>query len=405
LAGVSKGRSRAAGNVAVLLAAICVLVLPAGASAAPPANDDFVDALLGGGDHLEASGNTFEATKESGEPNHAGDPGGASAWFAWTAPRSQSVFVQICTGGWNALLGIYRGDSVDDLLPVAATGITSAFGSCGELRFRAVSAVTYRIAVDGATAGGGPEQGNFEFTVSSPPFILPPNDAFASATRMGSTTYEWIQGSTDGATREVGEPGHGGDLAGASVWYRWTAPESKAMRIFPCQAGFRPALAVYSGSTLTALQPVGVPVALDPSLSGECQLGGLGGVGFDAAAGETYSIAVDGADGGWGGFSLRLLPAPVSYVDTYPPNTYIYKLLRLRGRGIAIQFGSGGAPPGDTFLCKLDRRPFSPCKTPRKWRGLAPGMHRVAVLAIDSAGNRDSTPAVRTFRIGGKGKR
>lgn len=389
----------------MLQAALCALVLAASASAAPPANDEFADALLGGGDHLEASGNTFEATKESGEPNHAGDPGGASAWFAWTAPRSQLTFVQICTDGWEALLGIYRGESVDALHPVAATGITSTFGSCAELRFRAISAVTYRVAVDGATAGGGPEQGNFEFTISSPPLNLPANDAFASATWVRSTTNESIHGSTDGATREVGEPGHGGDLAGASVWYRWTAPESKAMRLFPCQAGFRPSLAVYSGSTLATLRPVGTAVALDPSQSSECQLGGLGGLGFDAVAGETYSIAVDGTDGGWGGFSLRLLPAPVSYVDVYAPNTYIYRLLRLRGRGIAIQFGSGGAPPGDTFLCKLDQRPFSPCRTPRRWRGLAPGMHRVAVVAIDSAGNRDSTPAIRTFRIGGKGKR
>lgn len=387
----------------VLLAIACALFVPVAASAAP-SNDDFVDALVGSGDRLEGSGNNFGATKESGEPAHGGDPGGASVWFGWTAPRSQTAYVQICTEGWEAVLGIYRGESLAGLQPVAATGITSSFGSCGELHFRAISNITYRIAIDGSTAEGAPEQGNFDFTVSATPLELPPNDAFASATGVNSTPYEWIYGSTDGATREVGEPGHGGDLAGASVWYRWTAPASGPMRIFPCMASFRPTLAVYRGSSLATLEPVAAPAALDPQPSGECQLGGMGGVGFDAVAGEMYSIVVDGVDGGWGRFRLRLVPAWVQYVDVYPPNTYIYKLMRLRGRGIGIQFSSGGGPPGDTFLCKLDRQPFSPCRTPKKWRDLAPGRHRVAVVATDAAGNRDATPAVRTFRMGGKGR-
>jgi hypothetical protein len=392
--------------VAVVLVAACSLAAPVAASASPPTNDDFADALESAGDHLEGAGNTFGATKESGEPNHAGDPGGASVWFGWTAPRSQSVFVQLCTdGGWTALLGVYRGEAVDQLQPVASARAIPGGGSCGELRFRAISTVTYRIAVDGATLGGAPEEGNFEFTVSSTPFELPANDAFANAIAVKSTTSEWIFGSTDGATREIGEPGHGGDLAGASVWYRWTAPSTGAMQVFPCRAGFRPTIAVYTGSTLATLQQVGAPTALDPSLFNECQLGGLRGVRFDAVAGETYSIAVDGADGGWGRFQLRLLAAPLLFVDTLPPNTYIYKLLRLRRRGIAIRFGSGGGPPGDTFLCRLDRKPFSRCTTPRKWFDLAPGRHRVTVLATDAAGNRDATPAVRIFKMGGGRKR
>ncbi len=386
--------------MATLVAVLC-LSLPANAGAAPPANDNFADALVGSGDQVEGAGNTFGATKESGEPNHGGDPGGASVWFGWTAPRSQTVYMQLCTEGWKALMGIYRGGSVDALQPVATTGISSAVGSCGRLHFRAISSVTYRIAIDGSTAGGPVEQGNFDFSISALPLELPGNDDFANATEVKPTPYEWINGSTDGGTRESDEPGNGGDLAGASVWYRWTAPTSGAMQLFPCLAGFRPSLAVYTGSALGTLQSVGAPAALDPSLFGACQLGGLGGVRFEAVAGETYSIEVDGVDGGWGRFQLRLLPVVTPYVDVHPPNTYIYKLLRLRRRGVGIQFGSGGGPPGDTFLCRLDRRPFSPCRTPRKWYGLAAGRHRVAVVATDAVGNRDATPAVRTFRMGG----
>ena len=404
MAGRARGKAAAGLVRALTVATSCLLLWAPTALAAPPANDDFVDALVGSGDHVEGAGNTFGATKESGEPSHAGDPGGASVWFAWTAPRSQTVYAQICTEGWKALLSIYRGESVDDLQPVAATQISSAPGSCGELSFRAISAVTYRIAVDGSTAGGAAEQGNFDFTVSSLPLKLPANDAFANATEVKSTPYEWIYGSTDGATREAGEPGHGGDLAGASVWYRWTAPTSGAMRIFPCKAGFRPTLAVYTGSTLATLHLIGAPATLAPSLTGECQLGGLGGVGFDAVASETYSIAVDGVDSGWGRFQLRLGPAWVPYVDVYPPNTYISKRLRLRRRGIAIRFGSGGGPPGDTFLCKLDRKKATYCRSPKRYRHLKPGRHRFKVWAIDAAGNKDPTPALARFKIPAKSK-
>lgn len=349
---------------------LCLLLAAGDASAAPPSNDDFAEALLGSGDRVEGSGNNFGAGKESGESNHAGDPGGASVWFGWTAPRSQTVDVQICTDGWKAVLGVYRGESVDHVQPVAAARVSSRPGSCGRVRFRAISAVAYRIAVDGATASGAAEEGNFDFTVSALPLELPANDAFASAASVKSSPEEWINGSTDGATREVGEPGHGGDLAGASVWYRWTAPATGAMSLFPCAANFRPSLAVYKGSALDALHSLGAPIPLDPSLAGQCQLGGMGGIGFDAVAGETYWFAVDGIEGGWGRFQLRLLAVRAPLVDDFPPNTYIYKLLRLRRRGIAIQFGTGSTPAGDTFLCKLDREPFSPCTTPRKWRGL-----------------------------------
>lgn len=382
----------------------CCLLAP-GLARAAPANDDFAAALVGGGDHLEGSGNNFGATKQAGEPDHDGDPGGASVWFGWTAPRSQLVYVTTCSSGWRAQTGIYRGDSVAALQPVAAGHVPGDSSSCGRLSFRAISTVTYRIAIDGTTDAGAPEEGNFSFEISSTALELPLNDEFAAASPLQSKPEQWIWGSTDSATREPGEPGHGGDPAGASVWYRWTAPETRPMRLFPCQAGFHPTLAVYAGSTLGSLRPVGYPAPLDSRAAAECQLGGSGGVGFEASAGTTYSFVVDGEDGGWGEFQLRLLPLLAPYVDVYPPDTYIYDLLRLRRRGVAVKFGDGGASPGDTFLCKLDGRSFAVCGSPVKWHGLAPGRHRVAVVATDAAGNRDQTPAVRYFQIRGKAGR
>ncbi|MDX6622692.1 MAG: hypothetical protein QOE75_624 [Solirubrobacterales bacterium] len=386
---------------AALLAALLALAM-SGTALAAPSNDDFVAALIGAGNEMEGSGNNFGATKEVGEPAHDGHPGGASVWFGWTAPRSQSVFVQFCPDGWAGRLGIYRGDAVGQLTPVAASHVIAGDFSCGEAWFPAISSVTYRFAVDGSNGGAGPDEGNFSLRVSATPLNPPANDAFAAAEPLKPESWNHFAGNTGEATREVGEPGRGGDLAGASVWYRWTAPESRPIRIYPCRAGFRPAISVYAGSELAGLRLVSSPAPIEPGVPGECQVGGFGGVGFDAVAGQTYSIAFDSDDGSFGSFRALMLATPTLFVDVYPPGTYIYKLLRLRGNGIGIQFGSGGGPPGDTFLCKLDRQPFKPCRTPKKWHGLEAGRHRVAVVATDAAGNRDRTPAVRTFRMGAR---
>ena len=54
---------------------------------------------------------------------------------------------------------------------------------------------------------------------------------------------------------------------------------------------------------------------------------------------------------------------------------------------------------GSTFQCKLDRKPFKSCRSPKKYSGLKPGKHVFKVRAIDAAGNTDSSPAVKKFKV------
>jgi hypothetical protein len=49
-------------------------------------------------------------------------------------------------------------------------------------------------------------------------------------------------------------------------------------------------------------------------------------------------------------------------------------------------------------MCKLDRRPFTPCSSPVKYR-VRPGKHIFEVQATNTAGTPDSTPAVKKFRV------
>jgi hypothetical protein len=54
---------------------------------------------------------------------------------------------------------------------------------------------------------------------------------------------------------------------------------------------------------------------------------------------------------------------------------------------------------GSTFMCRLDRRPWRSCSSPKTYRGLKKGRHVFRVYAKDKAGNRDLTPAIRRWRI------
>ena len=67
-----------------------------------------------------------------------------------------------------------------------------------------------------------------------------------------------------------------------------------------------------------------------------------------------------------------------------------------RWRRVAFAFGASEA--GTVFRCRLDRRPFRPCRSPRAYK-VRPGLHTFRVFAVDAAGNRDRTPAMFRFRV------
>lgn len=86
----------------------------------------------------------------------------------------------------------------------------------------------------------------------------------------------------------------------------------------------------------------------------------------------------------------------VTVNDATPPNTVIVAK-NIKGRRAKFRFTS--SEPGSSFKCKLDKRPFRPCGTPRTYKKLKPGKHTFKVRATDAVGNTDLTPARRKFKI------
>ena len=87
--------------------------------------------------------------------------------------------------------------------------------------------------------------------------------------------------------------------------------------------------------------------------------------------------------------------------DTTRPNARITAgpspIRPTRSRRASFRFASNESR--STFVCRLDAKPWLPCRSPKLYSRLKPGLHTFRVKAIDRAGNIDATPAVRRWRI------
>ena len=339
---------------------------------APPSNDNFAAAETITGASGTVSGNNLAATKEAGEPDHAGNPGGRSIWYRWTAP-STGVFEFTTIGSdFDTTLAVHTGTSVSALTQISG-GDDTPDGKNSTLTFAATQGLDYRIAVDGFRSQGGtaadaeggnvtlnwatsttpvisgftPASGargaivmisgaNFSgissvrfngvgatFTVDNPSQITasvpatattgtivvsgpngsatsalsfsvvnrPPNDDFANAQNLSDASGS-IPGRNTDATKEPGEPNHADNPGGRSIWYTWTAPDAGRWSFDTQGSGFDTVLAIFTGGAVDGLSVIAANDDTPPGTSSR--------VAFNAVAGTTYRIAIDGRNGASG---------------------------------------------------------------------------------------------------------
>ncbi len=113
----------------------------------------------------------------------------------------------------------------------------------------------------------------------------PANDPFASPRVLVGGSGQ-VEGATVGATKEAGEPNHGGSRGGKSIWFTWKAPADGVANFTTSGSNFDTVLAVYTGSALNSLTPI---AGNDDASSDRTSA-----VQFSVAAGITYLIAIDG---------------------------------------------------------------------------------------------------------------
>jgi hypothetical protein len=92
---------------------------------------------------------------------------------------------------------------------------------------------------------------------------------------------------------------------------------------------------------------------------------------------------------------IAKLSAPAS-----APETTIAKKPRRKTAVPQAKFRFSSDQPGSTFQCKLDRKPFRPCRSPFEAKKLKVGTHTFRVRAVNSQGMADPTPALFRWMVG-----
>jgi hypothetical protein len=292
-----------------LLGAVWTGVALGGASTAALAssNDNFANAIVLSGATDSRSGDTnVGTTLEPGEDaTVAGKPADMSVWYSWTAPSNGEVVIDTATSGFDTLLGVYTGTAVGSLGEVASNDDFLLLTS--RVRFPATTNTVYRIRVDGYSGAAGTINLHLH---QAPP---PANDNFANAIVLSTQNASRSGDTNDGATLETGEAGTVADAdAGASVWYRWTAPVTGQVAIDTATSDFDTLVGVYTGTPVDAL--------VDVASNDDAKATQTSVVRFSATAGTVYRIRVDGFAQATGAINLHLvevLPAASPANDAF----------------------------------------------------------------------------------------
>ncbi len=134
-----------------------------------PVNDNFTNALLlTTTTNITSTVTNVVATKEAGEPKHAGATGGRSVWWKWVAPANGSVTISTANSTFDTVLAVYTGSTVSNLTQVAANDNNSSRGdNTSQVKVNVTAGTEYEIAVDAKTGFGGVVQLSLSFSLDT----------------------------------------------------------------------------------------------------------------------------------------------------------------------------------------------------------------------------------------------
>jgi hypothetical protein len=141
---------------------LMVLLLFAGAKvaqAAPPANDDFANAIVVGALPYSNSQTTVDATLEFDEQQPCGV--GSTVWYSFTPTTSGIFEVDTLGSNFDTIVAVYTGNAVNALTLVGCDDDGGSLGGASKLSFFASAGSTYHIQAGGFVG----HQGNLVLNV------------------------------------------------------------------------------------------------------------------------------------------------------------------------------------------------------------------------------------------------
>jgi M6 family metalloprotease-like protein len=376
-----------------------------------PANDNFANAQAVSGASGSVSGSSVNASKESGEPAHAGEPGGRSVWYRYVVTQPGKLTFTTLNSNFDTVLAVYRGTALTALTQIGSNDDTTTDGSeRSSIVSFAATAGTYYIAVDGITGASGAIKFNWKFEPTNVP--PPVNDDIEDAEEV-SGPQGVMRGSNAGATEEEDET-DGGSAGDNSVWYEWTAPSDGFVQFDTEGSDFDTILFVAEfpgGRKVEETQESDEPnlVALNDDYTDE-DIWSL--VEFRVVKGHTYYIGVDGYAGDTGEIVLSYAlddKAPVLTITSPVANAQVTALTAINGTVADETDGTGvervdiviwrrsdntywnGSAWGETstrLATTLNRNQWSISSNLPGDTNLRSDIYTIAAIAYDLGGNR-----------------
>jgi serine protease len=274
-----------------------------------PGNDNFAAAAALPPNAIEFStggATNVGATTEPGEPSFSGTGNAHSVWWKWTPSVSGAVAIDTLGSGFDTVLAVYSGaTSVTNRgTRVALNDNISATEKRSRVAFSAVAGTTYHIVVLGRSAA---EECAISLNITRPPL----NDNFARAkvVTVPVVTEVNVSGSNARSTFEAGEPAPNGVASSnTTVWFRFTAQETKVITLDTLGSQFDTVLSVFKGSAVNALTRVAVNDDFGGTSSSRLT--------FQMTAGTTYHIQLAGFAGAQGRYRLSFTPSGAQSVES-----------------------------------------------------------------------------------------
>lgn len=241
---------RAVPLVVFALVSVFAAATPANA-APPPSNDDFEDAIAVH-DGFSEKRNTEGAKLEPGEPQPSCIGTGATVWYRFDPTSNGTFHITTTNSKFDTVLSVYTGDTLSTLTEVACNDdFNDRFQA--RLDLGATTGVTYWIQVGGYLGETGLLRLAIE-RLTDPAPTRPANDDFTEAVPLDGAVFPV---DTRAATTEDGEPDEACDVpTGATVWYTLPVTEGVQVEVRTLGSDFDTVLALYSGTTLDALELV-----------------------------------------------------------------------------------------------------------------------------------------------------
>ena len=222
-------------------------------------------------------------------------------------------------------------------------------------------------------------------------FIFPSNVANGESQRkilIGDVAV--VGAAPDFVVDQLGEALHGGTTTGGAVCFPDAQPpDCVSWGNFTPAAGFpnvqsANAPVIPDGSSLTRSTAAGCPNFLEP---GDDTDNSAADFAVTAPSPENNNSPLPTACGGGGGADTE---APETTIDKAPTGTISKDRAKIR-------FSSSEA--NSTFACKIDKKPYKSCTSPKTYRNLDDGRHKVLVRATDPVGNTDPLSAKAKFKV------